>query len=508
MKYNGILLHPPEKPFKKAPPIPADSRLKTIASGTAEVFKLDPRLIEREPGFNPRYDFGDIFALSEDILENGVLEALKVRKEGTHVFLVNGDRRLTAVEQLMRNNLWPQDPNNLGHPMPIPCTSEGVRVKPLDRIFMMLSLNTGKPFTLLEKGLAYQQILTTNPEINASEIARRSGETKQAVSNALQIVTHASPDLIQHIKAEALSASTALDIIKATDGHDEQNAAAAAALAAAKESGRSHATPKDLPAKKDKPAKPPKDSPPTPNPWDYRDSSDYQWTDNTALAPTKLRVLGSLMHGIAILELMSAEDADGFWRAGYNLQTAKTAFSALPVLSDTSYVDEPSAFIAAWKSLGPVLGEFARHAKDPLATLDYLSALGTRLTLSFVTGWDHDNAIFAEATDPTAGAFIADPNDEDEDQDQDEQETSDCPADPAAYERLKNAPASNRDGSSSGGPGGGFAAPDKRIKNIEKALDELDKDACHPERWDTIEILLDYLNGNHTIKTIKDHLAL
>lgn len=382
MKHNGIPIHPPEAPFQPALAIPENSRLKTIASGTAEVFKLDPRLIQREHGFNPRYDFGDILALAEDILENGVLEALKVRKDGINVFLVNGDRRLTAVQQLITNNLWPADPANPGYPMPIPCTSEGIRVKPLDRLFMMLSLNTGKPFTLLEKGLAYQQILATDPEINASEIARRSGETKQAVSNALQIVTHASPTLIQHIKAEALSASTALDIIKSTAGHDEQDAAAATALAAAKESGRTHATPKDLPAKKDKPAKPPKETP-------------------------------------------------------------------------------------------------------------------------------HDNSIAADAdadADPTDGAFIADLNeDEDESDAPDQPDPSNSPADPAAYARLKNAPSSNRDGSS-GGPGEGFASPDKRLKNIQKALDEMDKDQCVPDRWDTVEMVLDYLDGCHTLKTLKDHL--
>jgi ParB-like chromosome segregation protein Spo0J len=518
MKHNGITLHPSAKPFKKTPPIPENSRLKSIASGTAEVFKLDPRLIEREPGFNPRYDFGEILLLAEDILENGVLEALKVRKEGTRVFLVNGDRRLTAVELLIKNQQWPADPKNPGYPMPIPCTSEGQGVKPIDRLFMMLSLNTGKPFTLLEKGLAYQQILATDPDMTASEIARRSGETKQAVSNALQIVQHASPTLIGHIKDGSLSATTALDIIKSTDGHDEQDTAAAAALATASEHGRSHATPKDLPAKTPKKT-PQKQSVPPVISWDYRFSEDHRWTDNTALAPTKLRVLGTLKHGIAILELMSGREADGQWRAGYNLQTELVSTSALPVLADTNHPDEASAFIAAWKSLGPTLGTFARESADPLATLEYLAALGTELTCAFPTGWDHDNAIFADpdtagegTTDPTASAYFANLSDDDEDNDDEDSHSPDpsltpssSPADPSAYERLKNAPSSNRDGTS-GGPGEGFATPDKRLKNIEKALDELDPDECHRDRWNTVEMVMDYLNGNHTIKTLKDHL--
>ncbi len=379
MKHNGITLQPAMK-FRKPSPVPENGRLKTIALGTAEVFKLDPRIIRREPGFNPRYDFGEIQILAEDILENGVLEALKVRKDGTSIFLVNGDRRLTAIELLIRNNLWPEDPANPGLPMPVPCTSEGKGIKPVDRLFMMLSLNTGKPFTLLEKGFAYQHILAQCPDINASEIARRSGETKQAVSNALQLVTHASPNLIGHVKNNDLSATTALEIIKEHKDHATQDAYLADLIAIAKANGRNHATPKDLPSRK-----PGTDSPPA--------------------APS------------------------------------------------------------------------------------------------------------SSPADPTAGAFIADPTDEDPDpsdpsdpsDSSDSSDSSPAPPDPSAYDRLKSAPSSNRDGSS-GGPGGGYAPPDKRLKNIEEMLDELYEDQCHPERWSTVEIVLDYLTGNHTISTLKKHL--
>ncbi len=79
------------------------------------------------------------------------------------------------------------------------------------------------------------------------------------------------------------------------------------------------------------------------------------------------------------------------------------------------------------------------------------------------------------------------------------------PADPGAYARLKNAKSTTRDGVANG-PGEGFASPDKRLKNIEQALDELDQSKCDAIRWATVELVLDYLNGNHTIKTIKDHL--
>lgn len=506
--------------FRKHAPVPETARLKNLATGTSEIFKLDPRIISRDPGFNTRYDFGEIQILAEDILANGIQEPLTVRKEGSQVLLVNGDRRLSAVEFLMKNDLWPVDPKNPGFPMPLPCKSEGRDVKPIDRLFMMLSLNSGKPFNMLEKGFAYEKILTEDPDINASEIARRSGETKQAVSNALQLVKHGSPTLIQHIKDGTISPTTAHDIIKSTNGHDEQNEAAEKAIAAATAAGRSHATPKDLPVKPQSKTKKtaPKEDPPV-ELWNYQPTDDHQWIEGRARSVNKFRALQSIKNGIAILELFAAKDADGFWYAGTNLQTEKIAHNSLPDLTEPGYVDEPGALTAAWKSIGPLLGDHARSASNPEGTLDYLSTLGSQLTARFPTGWDHDNSIFAEAAAESEGfTYIADPNEDDDDGgDDDADETSndepggddsnrdDSPADPGAYQRLKSAPSSTRDGSI-GGPGEGFATPDKRVKNIEKAMDELDRSECDDDRWNTVELVLDYLNGNHTIKTIKDHL--
>jgi hypothetical protein len=498
--------------FKKPAPVPENSRLKAIAVGTAEVFKLDPRIIEREPGFNKRYDFGNITILAEDILANGVLEALKVRKEGPHIYLVNGDRRLTAIRTLLDEGLWPEDPANQGFPMPVPCTSEGRAVKPIDRIFMMLSLNTGKPFTMLEKAYAYQDILAQNPKINASEIARRSGETKQAVSNALQLVTHGSERLLTAVRCDEISATAALEIIKSTKDHPEQDAALTAALTTATSKGRNHITPKDIEPKpkKDKPAT--KEHAPL---WEYRYSPDPEWTQGQAFAPTKLRAADSLKHGIAILELTVAKDM-GFYVFGYNLQTEKIAHSERPKIESTTHNEEGIAIVAAWKSLGPILGQFARQSADPMATLAYLESLGHELTATFPTGWDHCNSIFADSDsdtpDPTAGAFIADLSDEDEDPENPQStihnpQSSPTIPDPKAYQNILNAPTSNRDGSGSGGPGSGYASPDKRLKTIEEAMDTLDRDQCHTDRWDTIELILDYLNGNHTIATIKKHLT-
>lgn len=382
--------------FKPTPPIPENSRLKTLATGTAEVFKLDPRSLSRAPGFNTRYDFGDIAALAADIEANGVLEALKVRKDGKKIFLVNGHRRLTAIELLIKENRWPADPTRPGFPMPVPCTSEGKNVSPTDRIFMMLSLNTGKPFNLLEKGVAYTRILDADKAISAAEVARRTGETKQAVSNAVTLVRKSSPRLIEFIKQDILAPTTVLEIAKAHHDHSAQDQAAADAIAAATSNGRSHATPKDLP----------------------KDPSLHRVAHASSVPP--------------------------------------------PDPSDPS--DScPPPFIADLSTEDPSLQGVAHASSVPPAA--------------------------------SCGRIL----------------NPDAPADPTAFERLRNAPATNRDGSSgtgpSGGPGEGYATCDKRLAKIETLLDELGPADCNQDRWNTIELILDYLKGNYTIATLRTHLT-
>lgn len=218
-------------------------RLKDLSLGVADRFKIDPTTIIVEDGFNQRHDFGDLDSLGNDILENGLAQDLIVRVSGTSkdkVYLVDGERRLRAILKKIK----------AGHDIPfVTCKSEGAFVKPVDRFFCQLSANTGKPFSLAEKGRVYLRILTENEDLTAAEIARRSQTTKQAVSNALKLVRKGSSDLLALVDAGSLAATTALHIIDQAETPETQATIATTALEQAKESGKDHITPKDLPKK-------------------------------------------------------------------------------------------------------------------------------------------------------------------------------------------------------------------------------------------------------------------
>lgn len=223
---------------------PSKKKLQHLASGRSESYKLHHSIVLVEDGFNERRDYGDIPALASDIYENGILIPFIVRKPigEDYVLIVEGHRRRKAVDLLLADGRWKDDAT-------IPCISEKQRTTQLSRLFIQLSANSGKNLTLLEKARLYQRIraesITEGAELSGSDIARRSGTTKQAVSNALAIVDKGSPHLISLIETESIAATTALEIIRSHPEHLDQDAAADLALSST--SGR--ATPKHLPTK-------------------------------------------------------------------------------------------------------------------------------------------------------------------------------------------------------------------------------------------------------------------
>ncbi len=238
--------------FKK-PVLPEiATRLKAFAVTVTDTLYLDPRIILREKGFNQRLPLelaANARRLKPDVKAHGIKGTLTIRKEGDKVYLVDGDCRLTVVEELIAEGEWPEDPKNPGFPMPVPCKPEGKEIATrADRLFLQLSLNNSKDFGPFEKGMVYLGIQQEDPSITGSAIAECTGETKQAVSNALRLVKHASPALVDAIRAGTLADSTALEIIsKAGEDHAAQDALLSAAAAEAASHGREKIMPKDIP---------------------------------------------------------------------------------------------------------------------------------------------------------------------------------------------------------------------------------------------------------------------
>lgn len=354
---------------------PNQTGYKAHAIQRGETFSVSHSVLTPKKGFNKRRRFKGISELAGSIRENGFRKTnpliVEWNKELQLFEVIHGERRFRAVKLLVEQG---QDPG------PVWCMSESRDTTPLQQLYDQLITNTGEHFTPLEKGLLYLEIISQNPGITGVEIGEKVRETKQAVSQAIILASQGSPAIHAAVQEDQISSTTANTIIKqAGEDHTAQDALLAEALAAASQSGSTHATPKHLP-KKEKTAPPGKENSDSPAP---------------------------------------------------------------------SSSDDPNVIIP------PIEDETTETTED----------LGT-----------------------------ANP---------------DAPADPGAMERLKNSPSAST-GISGGGGGGARGSSDPktegRIRKINDLLEELNADNCHTDRWTTIELLLTYLDGKHTIKEIRAHL--
>ena len=142
----------------------ASSKAEAPAKGSNPVgivkrtnaYFVDPTKVAREEGWNPRFDFGEIEGLAASIKANGVLNAIRVKRmaapdaDGKVFTLIDGDRRLTAIEFLLKK----------GHEFPegIPAVIVDKNQEDVTSLIQMFEANSGKTFLPLEEAAAYKRM--------------------------------------------------------------------------------------------------------------------------------------------------------------------------------------------------------------------------------------------------------------------------------------------------------------------------------------------------------------
>ena len=120
-------------------------------------YMIDPRTITRRAGWNPRFDFGEIDQLATSIKANGMLNPIRVKRlnkptDAGHVFeLIDGDRRLTACEALLK-----KDPAVFPDGVPAIIVDKGQ--DDVTSLIQMFEANSGKAFLPMEEAVAYQRM--------------------------------------------------------------------------------------------------------------------------------------------------------------------------------------------------------------------------------------------------------------------------------------------------------------------------------------------------------------
>lgn len=193
-------------------PVPATIANPVIMSRPSDYAYIDPLTVRRRPGWNKRFDFGEINELANSIKSQGMLQAILVKRldkpEGDiHFELVDGDRRFTAVEQLLK----------AGHKFDKGIPAH-IQVKGTDdrqaRINMFVA-NTGKPFLPLEEAAVYKELLDGG--MSVAEMAAAVGRSVQHIEYTMGLL-----DADDSVKAAlvdgTLSATDAKEIAKRAKG--------------------------------------------------------------------------------------------------------------------------------------------------------------------------------------------------------------------------------------------------------------------------------------------------
>jgi ParB family chromosome partitioning protein len=190
----------------------------------SNAFFVDPKAIERREGWNPRFDFGDIHELKKSIKANGVLVPLRLKRAGEGRFiLVDGDRRFTAIQELMKEKHQFKD----GVPaILLPQDSTDV-----ENLIQMFEANTGKPFLPLEEAAAFQKLRDAG--LTVKQISDRVGRSHVHIEQGLSLL-HADDSVKEAVKTGKVSATLGKKIATKVKG----NAAAQKAAVAKATSGK------------------------------------------------------------------------------------------------------------------------------------------------------------------------------------------------------------------------------------------------------------------------------
>ena len=194
-------------------------------------YRAYPDSITRRADWNPRFDFGEIDGLEKSIRANGILNPLRVKRiagakpgDRRQFELIDGDRRLTAIEQAIKH----------GHEF-----ADGVPVIIVDKgqdemtsLIQMFEANSGKVFLPLEEAAAYGRMREAGMTIQ--DICKNVSRKQVHVVATLALLI-ADDSVTEAVKDGSVNGTTAKKIAVAARGNKVKQAEL---IAAAKSAGK------------------------------------------------------------------------------------------------------------------------------------------------------------------------------------------------------------------------------------------------------------------------------
>lgn len=181
-------------------------RLKIEGITKADMFKVDPRIIIVRDDWNERKDFEGHESLVESIIENGVINPIRIQRDEDKLLLVDGERRLRATMEAIRRGV------NI---VSIPALMVRPSMSETEAKYTSYLANDGKRFTPLEECELFDRLLKYGESV--SDISKKIGKSTTYVNNTL-LFRDGNKDLKEGVKDGKIKKTLAQNIIKKSAG--------------------------------------------------------------------------------------------------------------------------------------------------------------------------------------------------------------------------------------------------------------------------------------------------
>ena len=192
--------------------------METNKTTKTDIYKIDPRNIVVEDGFNSREDFGDIDTLAKQIEENGILNPISVvpfkDESGNEKYrLIDGERRYRAVMSLLYRGVSVDR---------IPALFQPKSADQKALLVQQIIRNEGKGFNEMELAIAYKKLLDEG--MTKEEIAEKIAGGKHSKVN--YCLGHLNRDeRIQKLIADGKVSGVLVRQIYSAHGKDDKDGA-------------------------------------------------------------------------------------------------------------------------------------------------------------------------------------------------------------------------------------------------------------------------------------------
>lgn len=181
--------------------------IKEIASGRLDIFKVSPKILQEESGFNLRQEGSDldqyVAELSEYIKNKGCPGVLTIHMKDGQPFVIDGHCRRRAALLALDNGADPE--------MVLPCKMVDRYDNDADKIAYLISTNSGRPLTPMEKAGVCRRLHDLGLE--NKEIAFKTGLSISRVGQLLALLS-APQKVLDMVSRGEISASMASEEIK------------------------------------------------------------------------------------------------------------------------------------------------------------------------------------------------------------------------------------------------------------------------------------------------------